>query len=136
MKIRDILQQTPFAEIADILVCHYGDHELASYRMLYDRLLHDCAEAAAAQPYRIRIEAYRAYPGREPALLTSFRADDHTLYFDVSADTGAEDTVYSVTSIDKRVFPDCEIHPRTLEQFSYAAILAHCFWEITCYTFD
>jgi len=70
----------------------------------------------------------------EPVAVLSFDENNTELQFDVSAYDRAE-TVYSIASINKSAFLCCEVDEDTLCHFTYASILAHCFWEITSYSF-
>lgn len=74
----------------------------------------------------------------ESLQISSFTENDSDLdlYFDVSAYSYDNDTVFSISTVDKYEFLDYNISEDTLNNFSYASIMAHCLWEITSYSYE
>lgn len=84
----------------------------------------------------IIINAYSSDDDEEPRWHDVFDENDSSLYFDVSAIKDNEDILYSISAADKLKFLEYSICDETLARFSGAAILAHCLWEITSYSFE
>ena len=136
MKIRELLKITDFNDIANQLKKHYDDIDIEKIHSLYLKLKNN-SDFVQCENYSITINAYSVKNDNEdPILLTDFDENDNTLFFDVSAIKGNEDIVYSISAVNKIEFLDYDVSQSTLMNFSNAAILAHCLWEITCYSYD
>lgn len=135
MTIKEMLQITPFENIAVKIALHYGIKEIEQYQQLYNRLILDTSSSASDKKLCIFITAYQYNEDDDLVCVDSFDEDNITLHFDVSAYTDVDDIVYSISSISKSDFLRCSIDKRTLDCYTHATILAHCFWEITCYSF-
>ncbi|MDE6679548.1 MAG: hypothetical protein K2K02_10970 [Ruminococcus sp.] len=138
MKIKDILKSTNFEEVARHITLHYGNKHIEKFCMLYDRLKNSDNKNQYIENFSIIIRAFRNNEQDEPEFAKSFDENDTSLYFDVSAlnDNDDNDFLYSIVSIDKSEFPEYNVCPETLKLFSYPAILAHCLWEITFFSFE
>lgn len=136
MKIRELLKITDFNDIANQLKKHYDDIDIEKIHSLYLKLKNN-SDFVQCENYSITINAYSVKNDNEdPILLTDFDENDNSLFFDVSAIKGSENNVYSISTVNKIEFLNYEISQSTLIRFSNAAILAHCLWEITCYSYD
>ncbi|MGN0614972.1 DUF6557 family protein [Ruminococcus flavefaciens] len=136
MKIRELLKITDFNDIANQLKKHYDDIDIEKIHSLYLKLKNN-SDFVQCENYSITINAYSVKNDNEdPILLTDFDENDNSLFFDVSAIKESENNVYSISTVNKIEFLNYEISQSTLMRFSNAAILAHCLWEITCYSYD
>lgn len=136
MKIRELLKITDFNDIANQLKKHYDDIDIEKIHSLYLKLKNN-SDFVQCENYSIKINAYSVKNDNEdPILLTDFDENDNSLFFDVSAIKESENNVYSISTVNKIEFLNYEISQSTLMRFSNAAILAHCLWEITCYSYD
>lgn len=136
MKIRELLKITDFNDIANQLKKHYDDIDIEKIHSLYLKLKNN-SDFVQCENYSITINAYSVKNDNEdPILLTDFDENDNSLFFDVSAIKESENNVYSISTVNKIEFLNYEISQSTLMCFSNAAILAHCLWEITCYSYD
>lgn len=136
MKIKDILHITDFEEVARHITLHYGNQHIEEYRKLYDRLKNSDNKCPCSENFSIIIQAFKENEQDEPEFTESFDENDTSLLFDVSAVNDNDDFFYSIVSINKLELPEYDILPDTLEHFSPPAILAHCLWEITFFSFD
>jgi len=136
MKIKDILLSTDFEEVAHHITLHYGSEHIEKFRVLYDRLKNSDNKSSYNENFSIMINAFRTNEEDESEFVESFSEDDTSLYFDVSAVNNDDNFLYSIVSIDKSEFSEYDISPDTLKNFSYSAILAHCLWEITFFSFE
>ncbi len=136
MKIKDILSGTDFEEVARHITLHYGNRHIEKFHELYDRLKNTDNNCPDSENFSIIINAFRTNEEDEPEFVESFNEDDTELYFDVSGISDKDNFLYSIVSIDKSEFPEYNVSPDTLEHFSYPAILAHCLWEITFFSFE
>lgn len=136
MKIKDILQSTDFTEVARQIELHYGNKHTEKFRELYDRLKNSDNQCSCNENFSIIIRVFRENEQDEPEFTESFDENDTSLYFDVSALNDNDDFLYSIISIDKSEFPEYDISPETLKLLSPSAILAHCLWEITFFSFE
>ena len=136
MKNRELLKITDFNDIANQLKKHYDDIDIEKINSLYLKLKNN-SDFVQCENYSITINAYSVKNDNEdPILLTDFDENDNSLFFDVSAIKESENIVYSISTVNKIEFLNYEISQSTLMRFSNAAILAHCLWEITCYSYD
>ncbi|MCM1507113.1 MAG: hypothetical protein NC177_08275 [Ruminococcus flavefaciens] len=129
MKIKDILSCTDFEEVARHIELHYGNKHTEKFRKLYDRLKN--TDSPCSEDFSILIRAFR-----DEELQESFDENDTSLYFDVSAISNKDDFLYSIVGTEKAELPEYSISPETLNLFSYSAIIAHCLWEITFFSFE
>lgn len=136
MKIKDILSVTDFKEVARQIELHYGNKHTEKFRELYDRLKNPDNQCSCSENFSIIIQVFRETQQEEYEFTESFDENDTSLYFDVSAVNDNDDFLYSIISIDKYEFPEYDISPKTLKLFSPPAILAHCLWEITFFSFE
>lgn len=135
MIIAEMIHVTEFKQIAEKIQLHYGACNMERFNALYERLAAEELPQSLEQELRIFITAYEENVTEdEPVAVLSFDENNTELQFDVSAYDRAE-TVYSIASINKSAFLCCEVDEDTLCHFTYASILAHCFWEITSYSF-
>lgn len=135
MKIKDILQNTSFEEVASHITLHYGNGYIEDYRRLYERLKNSVSHSAN-EDFSIIIRAFKENDNGDSEYTEIFDENDTSLYFDVSAVTDNDDFLYSIIGIDKSEFPEYNVLPETLQHFSYSSILAHCLYEITFFSFD
>lgn len=136
MKIKDILSVTDFEEVAGHIELHYGNKHNEKFRKLYNRLKNSDSQYQCNENFSIIIQAFRENEQGEYEYTESFDENDTSLYFDVSAINDNDDFLYSIAGVDKSEFPEYNISQDTLKNFSYPAILAHCLWEITCFSFE
>ena len=136
MKIREMLKNTDFNDVLHQIQKHYDDVDTEKIHDLYLKLKEN-SNLIKCENYSITINAYNVKNDNEaPILLTDFDENDTSLFFDVSAIKGNEDIVYSISTVNKIEFLDYDVSQSTLMNFSNAAILAHCLWEITSYSYD
>ena len=136
MKIREMLKNTDFNDVLNQIQKHYDDVDTEKIHDLYLKLKEN-SNLIKCENYSITINAYSVKNDNEaPILLTDFDENDTSLFFDVSAIKGNEDIVYSISTVNKIEFLDYDVSQSTLMNFSNAAILAHCLWEITSYSYD
>lgn len=131
MKIKDILSSTSFEEVAGHISLHYGNGHIEKFRTLYEKLRNQDSRKTSGERFSIIIRAFR-----DERLQETFDENDTSLYFDVSAVTDDDDFLYSIAGVDKSEFPEYNVAPETLKLFSYPAVIAHCLWEITCFSFE
>ncbi len=137
MKIKDILSVTDFEEVARQIELHYGNKHTGKFRELYDRLKNSDNQCLCSENFSIIIQVFRENQQGEYEFTESFDENDTSLYFDVSAVNDNDDFLYSIVGIDKfSEFPEYNVSPETLKFFSPPAILAHCLWEITYFSFE
>lgn len=136
MKIKDILSVTDFEEVARHIELHYGNKHTEKFRELYNRLKNSDSQYSCSENFSIIIQAFRENDNGESKYTESSDENDTSLCFDVSAVNDNDDFLYSIAGIDKFEFPEYSISQDTLKSFSYPAILAHCLWEITFFSFD
>ena len=136
MKIREMLKNTDFNDVLNQMQKHYADVDTEKIHDLYLKLKEN-SNLIKCENYSITINAYNVKNDNEaPILLTDFDENDTSLFFDVSAIKENEDIVYSISTVNKIEFLDYDVSQSTLMNFSNAAILAHCLWEITSYSYD
>ncbi len=136
MKIREMLKNTDFNDVLNQMQKHYDDVDTEKIHDLYLKLKEN-SNLIKCENYSITINAYNVKNDNEaPILLTDFDENDTSLFFDVSAIKENEDIVYSISTVNKIEFLDYDVSQSTLMNFSNAAILAHCLWEITSYSYD
>ncbi len=133
--INEMLKTVKFEEIATKITLHYGTKEIEQYHKLYIFLTNQKVHTNSNEPFYIYITAYHENSAGESVMLERFDEDDVQLDFDVSAYISTDDVIYSISTIDKIEFLTCKVDEKTLANYTYATILAHCFWEITCYSF-
>lgn len=136
MKIKDLLCNTSFDEVARQIELHYGNKHTEKFRELYNRLKNSDSQYQYNENFSIIIQAFRENDNGESEYTESFDENDTSLYFDVSAINDNDDFLYSIIGTDKYEFTEYDISPETLKLFSPPAILAHCLWEITFLSFD
>lgn len=136
MKIKDILSVTDFKEVARQIELHYRNKHTEKFRELYDRLKNSDKQCSCSENFSIVIQVFRETRQEEYEFTESFDENDTSLYFDVSAVNDNDDFLYSIAGTDKYEFLEYDISSKTLKLFSPPAILAHCLWEITFFSFE
>ncbi len=135
MKVKELLKTTEFNDVAEHIKLHYGDEHISEFNKLYSRLKNS-NECIECEKMSVIINAYSFDSDDEPKWTDVFDENDSSLHFDVSAIKENEDILYSISAVDKLKFLEYSICDETLALFSGAAILAHCLWEITSYSFE
>lgn len=134
-KIIDLILNTPYESVEEKIKLHYGDRFLFEFRDLYHKLLNLKSGYENTENLRIHITAF-SEKDDEDIMMKEFDEDDASLYYDVSAYEGSDNTVYSIASSSYSDFIQYYVDSETVERFSAASILAHCLWEITSYGFE
>lgn len=134
MRIRDLLLKTNFEEVSHKIILHYGIENIKNLKKTYEKLKNSNTDIRNSS-MTIIIQAFKEI-NEEPVPISSFTEDDSDLYFDVSAYSYNDDTVYSISTVDKDEFLNYNISKETLNKFSYSSIMAHCLWEITSYSYE
>lgn len=135
MKVIDILKRCEYNKIADKIRLHYGERELKEYKKLYEDLLSIMPNTLSESKMYIYITAY-SQNDDDSTPIEGFSESDTTLDFDVSAYETGDHTVYSIAASSYSDFLQYNIAPKTLAEFSYESIMAHCFYEISAYSFE
>jgi len=135
MKIIHLLSSCIYEKIEEKIKIHYGTKEIDRYKKLYYYLKNMQVNSTSNEILCIYISAYKEDED-EDIKIDDFMEDDTSLYYDVSAYEKNDDKVYSIAATKYSDFLQYEIDEKTLRKFSFETILAHCFWEITCYGFE
>ena len=136
MTIRDLIMKTQCDTIMSMISLHYGTEHISKFEALYNKLKNN-ADSPCESIMTVNINAYREADNSDDMIpAESFDENDNSLYFDVSALADDDDMVYSIAVADKSEFLDYRVSEKTLGRFSPEAIIAHCLWEITSYSFD
>lgn len=135
MNIKELILTTEVEDVIKMIECHYGNKDIQRYRELYYLLLQMQPEENTDK-MMIFIRAFMDNKEYDEAIsVKEFEENDESLYFDVSA-VDYKGTIYSIASANYKAFLGYLIEDQTLACMSGAAILAHCFFEITAYSFD
>lgn len=136
MTIRDLIRKTQCDTVMSMISLHYGTEHIRKFEALYNKLKNN-VELPCASNMTISVNAYREADSSDDMISAeSFDENDNSLIFDVSALADGEDIVYSIAATDKSEFIDYRVSEETIGQFSPEAVLAHCLWEITSYSFE
>lgn len=131
----NLLEKCSYENVESKIQLYYGSNELEHYKKLYDELKVKKISTLLDKDFYIYINAYQEIEDDEYIKVDNFDENDTSLYFDVSGYEYNDDTTYSIAASHYANFLQYKIDEKTLKQFTPEAILAHCFWEITCYGF-
>lgn len=135
MSIYDILKKTNPEDVISKIKLHYGNKNIDLYKNLFYDLL-NMNPTCNGQKLCVFITAYKSSENDAIRKLEIFDENDLTIEFDVSAYELSSNTIYSIASSPYADFLNYTVDEKTLRNYSFPTLLAHCFYEITSYGFE
>ncbi len=133
MKImKELVNNASCSEIVRLISTHYDCENVSAYEKLFSVL----KRTPAKKNLKNTVVYINVFSDSE-TLVDCFNENDASLFYDVYAyQNDSNDITYSIADATVGDFLGFYIADETLKKFSFEAILAHCLWEITSYSFE
>ena len=137
MNVKQLIMNTSFDDVMNIISIHYGSKEKEQQRVLYEKL-RKIETVPNVENFTIYVKAFLCSDDEEDedVCLSEFDEYDPSLDFDVSAFKDNCEYAYSISATPYKELLDYEISDETRSLFTDASILAHVLWEATSYSYE